>query len=43
MASEERSLVMQLRTQMLNNELRSTFEGWYPGRTAVRPSAPAFA
>jgi hypothetical protein len=35
--------LLQLRTQTLNDELRSTFKGWYPGMAAVRPSAPAFA
>jgi hypothetical protein len=34
--------LLQLRTQTLNDDLRSTFEGWYPGMAAVSTSAPRF-
>lgn len=28
-------LLMQIRTKVLNNELRETFQGWYPGMKEV--------
>ena len=34
-------LLLQVRVKTLNDELRNTFEGWYPGMAPDRYAEPA--